>query len=256
MACAPRIEPERLVRDIRDWADELGFDGVGITGCELADDERRLTLTIVRELGNQGRWRVARLEAATPKHHGASVFTLADAPALEAGPSVEGKVRVSSHFNIPVRLDDQTVRLEVDADLPAIACGSLAPSDAPASHPDLTLAIAEEAIPIHGAVYRRDAKTGQHRIVLATSPLDCSEQLGETEVGVTLVLDRIGRSVESVALGGLRLDDRPTTPLGKSPIRTSLRGLGKSVRVTFDGAAEVAGLDLALSGQATATYCR
>ncbi|MCP5151542.1 MAG: tRNA epoxyqueuosine(34) reductase QueG [Chromatiales bacterium] len=42
MACAPRIEPERLVRDIRGWADELGFDGVGITGCELADDERRL----------------------------------------------------------------------------------------------------------------------------------------------------------------------------------------------------------------------
>ncbi len=44
MAMAPTqtVDFHRLVRDIRTWGRSLGFDQVGITGIDLADDERRL----------------------------------------------------------------------------------------------------------------------------------------------------------------------------------------------------------------------
>jgi hypothetical protein len=227
--------------------------------CELPprhDDEQRLTLTMVRELGAKDQWRVARLGAATPQLQGETIFALRDAPIVRVPPVLEKNATASAHFNLPLVLDKQTVRFEVSGDLPGMGCGSLASTGGPVAHESLSMSVAGEAIPIAGAVYRRDPATRRHRLILSSSAMGCDESPRETEVAVDLTLDRIGRSVEAIGLGGMRVGEDLDASVSAGAIRTKLQGLGKAVRITLDGSTEVHGYPLAFSGATEVTYCR
>jgi len=227
--------------------------------CGIAprhDDEQRVTVTMVRQLGEKEQWRVGRLSAATPKLQGETVFALRNAPVVQLPATLEPHTTATAQFNVPLELDDQTIRFEVAGDLPATGCGSLSRTDEPTAHQSLSMTVAGEAIPIAGAVYRRDPKTRQHRIALSTAAMDCDGSHGETEVGVDLTLDRIGRSVEAVELGGMRVGEDLHAAVTKGAVRATMKGLGKAVRITLDGSTEVDGYPIALSGQTEVTYCR
>lgn len=227
--------------------------------CDLApreDDEQRMTVTMVRELGKKDQWRVARLDAATPTFEGETRFALRNAPVVALPPSLGEKTKATAHFNVPLELDNQTIRFEVAGDLEALGCGSLTSSKATTSHDRLSLTVGGEAIPIAGATYRRDPKTRKHRVALSTSPIDCDGSHGETEIGVELTLDRVGRSVEALGLGGMRIGRDVDEAVAAGAITSQLRGLGKTVVVTVDGSAEIDGYPFTLKGETEATYCR
>lgn len=227
--------------------------------CELGprhDDEQRMTVTMVRELGQKDQWRVARLDAATPKFQGETLFSLRDAPVVALPPTLGKQTKATAHFNVPLELDDQTIRFEVAGDLPATGCGSLAAPEPPTSHQSMSLSVGGEAIPIAGAVYRRDPKTRKHRVALSTSAIDCDSSHGETEIGVDVTLDRIGRSVEALGLGGMRIGRAIEAPVDGGAFKSKLHGLGKTVRITLDGSAEIDGYPLTLKGETEVTYCR
>ncbi len=220
-----------------------------------ADDEERMTLTMVRALGQKDQWRVARLSADTPALQGETVFPLREAPLVRLPTSLKGQAIATANFNLPLSLDDHTVRFEVGGELPGLGCGSFegsAPTDA---RKGLTMTVAGEAIPIVGAVYRRDPSTRKHRISLSTTAVDCDGAHAETELAIDVTLNGIGRSVENVGLGGIRIGEQLESPTS-GQIRSTLHGLGKTVRVSLDGSADVHGYPVRFAGQTDATYCR
>lgn len=266
-------EPEPLVSVTVD-AEPIAMNGVVLDarGANLArlvlagehltcdygppGDEPRLALTLVRGLGDTG-WRVPRIELAVGGDSGDAVFALSDAPKVQLPKAIGDTMAIRTHFNVPVTLGGNPVRVELDGALPATGCGSFEPGSHEADPlPDLIVAVDQEALPIVGATYRRDRATRHHNLTLSTSPLSCDDDAKEAEVVIELTLDRIGRSVEAAVVRGLRVGSPEAATLSNKDVSTKLRGLGRSVHVEIAGQASIAGYPFTFEGQAPFSICR
>lgn len=271
-------EPEPLVTVSID-AEPFGMNGavldarganlarLVLAGDPLACDhgplgnEPHLALTLVRGLGDIG-WRIPRVEVGLREESGDAVFSIARAPKVQLPKTIADAMTVRTHFNVPVELGGKVVRIELDGALPAAGCGSFDPlatidgTSDQVPFPELIVAVGDEALPIVGAVYRRDPATRRHNLTVSTSPLGCDEDASEAEVVVELTLDRVGRSVEAAVIRGLRVGPPEAATLSKGTVTTKLRGLGRSVRVDLAGLASVAGYPISFEGHAPFAMCR
>lgn len=201
-------------------------------------------------------WRVPRIEVGLGAEVADTVLPLAKAPKVQLPATFEEAMTIRTHFNVPAELGEKTVRVEVDGALPAKGCGSFERQEESKPLPDLIVTVGDEALPMAGAVYRRDLATRQHNLTLSTSPLGCEGQSKEAEVVIDLTLDRIGRSVEAAVIGGLRVGKTEAASLSRGDVKSKLRGLGRSVGFELDGRAEIAGYAFAFEGKAQVAICR